>query len=563
MALPNHPEFCRCEACIDYRTKHEKRIEKVRQQLEAEEAAEREAGVPLDARRRAAAESRAALATIEAENLDRVRQQLQAGIRFATQRAERVAVMYRGRRNLKKEDATEFFGATQRAAELFERDRRIAKMQKRAEKRAEKARVVTERDPYAKGSPHSWVADVLAAHADTGDGSDSGLATPIRSDGGHAERLQRHGALVIRAIDRRSKYGRWIIEQHTAQYRQADVNLNRKTVEKAEKDLRSLMGREFRALSTGGGATASASGGGAAAFVAPAILMNAWAQYRSPYRAFADQCDNSVPLPAFGLQAYVPTFTTGTTVATDTEGSSTPENDPVTNFVSGAIVQKAGQIQVSQAVLDRVGPGIAGDVILYQQLKNQLGAQVDPYAITQVTANAATVTNSGTFAVATASGVGGFVGDLKHAKSKLTDTAGIRLRATHAFAQDDLVDYVCSWADASGRPIVTPAFDDSRLPVRSQGDQLAQGYSGYVLGGLALFGDSNIPTTTNFCQIVVCRPDTILLLEGPPVTYVRPQFQAGNLEPVVGVYEYTTAIAKFPQGVAVISGAAYTASTFA
>lgn len=122
----------------------------------------------------------------------------------------------------------------------------------------------------------------------------------------------------------------------------------------------------------------------------------------------------------------------------------------------------------------------------------------------------------------TTSGVGGFVGDLKKAKSKLTDTAGIRLRGTHVFAVDDLVDYVIAYADAQGRPVFTPTLDDNRLPIRSVGDQAAEGYSGYVVSGLAMFGDSNI-----------------------------------------GVRCYVSTITRLPAGVSVISGSAYAASTFA
>jgi hypothetical protein len=533
-------------------------VHRSERQSQAREEAQREASVPLETRRRDAAEGEHAVATIEAESLGRVREKLRDSIGLATQRAERMATLYRGRRKFKPEDASEFFGATQRAADLYERDQRLAKMEKAAEKRAAKARVVAERDPYGKGSPHSWISDCLAA-------SDTSGETRFYEPG-WAERLQRHGLVVARAVEKQNGYGRKILAQRGQDLRSDNIEQNRRVAEKAQRDYASLLSHEYRALTTGGGATASASGGGVAAFVAPAILLDQFATYRSPFASFASQLNDTVDLPPFGLTAYVPVITSATSVTTATEGGATSEADPTMGFASGAIVQKSGQVTVSQAVLDRVGPGISGDVVIFTQLKDQLAAQVDLYAIQQALAGAATVTNSGSFAVATATGVGGFVGDLKKAKSKLTDTAGIRLRATHAFAQDDLVDYVCSWADASGRPIVTPAFDDNRLPIRSDGDSLAEGYSGYVLGGLALFGDSNIPTTggtSNLCQTIVCRPDNILLLEGPPVTYIRPQFQAGNLEPVVGVYEYATAIAKFPSGVAAISGSAYAASTFA
>lgn len=99
--------------------------------------------------------------------------------------------------------------------------------------------------------------------------------------------------------------------------------------------------------------------------------------------------------------------------------------------------------------------------------------------MTQALASASTVLNNGSFALATASGVGGFLGDVKKAKKALTDTAGVRLRATHSFASSDFVDYVSSYADAQSRPVFSPEFDDNRLPIRSAGDPDAEGYSGY------------------------------------------------------------------------------------
>jgi hypothetical protein len=58
-----------------------------------------------------------------------------------------------------------------------------------------------------------------------------------------------------------------------------------------------------------------------------------------------------------------------------------------------------------------------------------------------------------------------------------------------------------------GRPLFTPSFDDNNLPTRSQGDPLGEGYSGYVLVGLALMADDNIANygTTSQTQVVVCR----------------------------------------------------------
>lgn len=481
----------------------------------------------------------------------------------AEKHAHRAAGIIVGREEaaLSDDDYARYRKAARASVEEAELSRR-AKRQAKAERKAqEKIRVQHEPGPYeTRSSPHSWVRDVLVSAEPSLRGLVDRSTTSKMDPEAVAERLSRHARDVGGALLTRSKYGKRIEALLREGRRQEDATIHERRYREEVSALRSA---EFRALTTGGGATASAAGGGFAALVPPAILMDSWARYRSPYRAFADQLDSSVPLPEFGLEAYVPIVSTGTTVSTQTEGSGVSEGDPVTGFASGAIVNKAGQITVTQQFLDRAGPGIAGDVVLYRQLHEQLDAQIDAYAIAQALAGAQAVTNAGTFAVASASGVGGFMKDLKSAKNLLHDAAGVRLRGTHAFAIGDFCDYLSAYADAQGRPLFTPTLDDNRLPIRSVGDQAAEGYTGYVLVGLALFADDNIPNASSNAQIIVCRPDTILLLEGEPVPYCYPPSVAGSLEAVLGVRCYTTTIPRFPTGIASISGAAYLASQFA
>jgi hypothetical protein len=110
--------------------------------------------------------------------------------------------------------------------------------------------------------------------------------------------------------------------------------------------------------------------------------------------------------------------------------------------------------------------------------------------------------------------------------------------------------------------VITPSFDDNRLPMKSVGDQAAEGYTAHVLVGLALFGDDNVPNSGSNAQIIVRRPDTILHLEGAPLFYCYPQSFAVNLEAVLGVRCYIATIARFPSGVASVSGSAYSAAQF-
>jgi hypothetical protein len=501
--------------------------------MEATEAMQQSVGSFLRSRR----------AGHHAREIGAIRSRLVTGAENHVRRAVDLMISA-GNERMPDADYREFRSRASQIADLSRIDTELGKLE--AQYRSS-VRVVAEPGPYDRESEHSWIADTLAAQDPMG-----GLAR--RADPGAEERLRRHVQDVARAVEERSNYGQRIVGMLRESCRQEDATVNK-----------DVAMREIRALTTGGGATASAASG-AAAFVPPAIILDAWTAYRSPYRAFADQCDRSVALPRYGLQCYVPIVTTGTTVATHSEGAGVAEGDPVTSFASGAVVEKSGQITVSEAFLNRAGPGISGDTVLFKQLREQLDAQVDLYVINQALATAQSVAGiSGSFTLTTASGVGGFTGDLRKAKNLLHDTAGTRLRGTHAFATGDLVDYIAAYADAQGRPVFSPTHNAHWLPTSAQGDLDAEGFSGYVIGGLALFADDNINTvgTAALNQVIVTRPSTILLLEGEVVPYLYPQGAAGNLESILGVREYVTAIPRYPNGVAAISGFAYAASNFA
>ncbi len=470
----------------------------------------------------------------------------------------RAASLVIGREHERLSDAeyTQFRKAVNAAATDTGLERELAQLQ---EREAEKVPVVAERGRYESGSPNSWVRDTLV-HLDRE--LHGAFATRSGSDmrpQAVEERLARHATDVRRALVRRSRYGKFVEQQLREQHRHDDPDLHRTVYRKQLHEIRS-------GLVPGGGLTASASGGGAAAFVPPAFLIDhVWAEYRSPCRSFADQCRSDVPLPDYGLEVYLTVVTGGTTVATQTELSGVSEGDPTTSLSSSPIVTKAGQVTVSQAFLDRAGPGIAGDQVLFEQLQQQLDAQVDSYAISQALAGAQSVTTTGSFALATTTGVGGFLKDVKSAKNLLHDTAGVSLRGTHMFAIGDFVDYIGSYADAQGRPVFSPCYDDNYLPIRAGADNDAggaEGYSGYVVNGLALFADDNIPNSGSNAQLIVCKPSTVLHMQGAPVTYCYPPTYAGGLDAVLGVRQYIATVARFPSGIAVIGGSAYAASTF-
>jgi len=326
---------------------------------------------------------------------------------------------------------------------LHERDEYLAEKEK--QHRIEAREV----DPYGAGSPHSWICDSLYIQDRA---QYSAIADRVAP--GVEERLARSLRIAARAVDKQDKYGRKLTAQWREMYR---GHMDRNAAEaRVQRELRTI-------LTSGGGATASSANGGVSAFVTPVLLLTQWAAYRSPRRYLADTLNASEPLPSYGMMVYVPSVGAPTTVNDSTgEGNALPEGDPQpVEFLSATVEQHEGKVTVSQAVLDRVGPGMAADVFLFHQLKDQLGASVDAMAISAMTTGAATVTDSGTFLVVGTSGLGtnSVARDVAKAKAALTDTAGVRVRASHLYATSDVLDTLSSWGDAEGRPLLPFRYD--------------------------------------------------------------------------------------------------------
>ena len=432
---------------------------------------------------------------------------------MATQTAE-------GRSALSTADFEKFRKATDQAAKFDSLLRTLSSVEK--EQRNRSVLLGYEPRTYGPAHPERSYFDDLAKSVIPG--MDSRAAS---------ERLKRHAkeVSVEAARANRSPEGR------RAELAQRDM-LREQPKDYAE--------RELRAMSSG-----STSGG---ALVTPTYLVAQWAEFRSPHRSFVDQC-TAVPLPEYGLTVYVPSLTSTTSVATQvSENSGLPELGPSGQYLQSSIVSLVGQVTVSQQAYDRGGqPGLAFDQIIGLQLKEQLDAQIDAYVLTQALANAGTVTDTSAFSIAN------LCSDLTKAREILSDTAGDRLHATHLFTTSDLLGHTSSQLDSSGRPIMTPHFDAQPWnALVAAGDPKGEGWSGHIMpGGLAWFEDNNIPASGSNTQLIVARPQEIIVFEGEPIPSAYPETEAAGLSVTINLRCYVGAIARFPKSVAVIGGSGY------
>jgi hypothetical protein len=323
--------------------------------------------------------------------------------------------------------------------------------------------------------------------------------------------------------------------------------------------------REYRAFTTGGGAVASASGGQAAAFVSPYFLLAQWAPYRSPIRTFCDQCAN-FPIPPFGMEVYIPVFTSADKASLQTEGATVAETVPSTSFEGARVETATGQLALSQQWADRMNTGGGQfDELIAQELGWRVDAEIGKYVINQALAGATVVSGQSAYSE------GNFWKDLATARESLADTTGTRLRATSMFTTTDLYGFITRQVDKTTERPIWPPWYATAFPLASDTDNFKgpnwpkyARYMGTVMpGDLVWLTDDAIPTygTTAFTQIVVSAPAvSMVVCEGEGVTTATPETFANELRVVLNFRKYIAAVTRHAAGTATIQGAAYPAA---
>jgi hypothetical protein len=461
----------------EYLEIHEQAVREQREHQRAVEAAERYAGSPQ------AKENRHRLAALSLASIAR---------RFrssATGYARRASDKLAGRDWDTPLPPSEFQAFCQAADRLILDSARADALDRMAKREAKKAEAAVVKEPrvYGPKSDHSYYADLAEIASPSGE-----LDKTARAQ----ERMTRYSDELRYHVARRDKEGKRVLRILRKAARQEDEVVHRQAYSQSES----------RALTTGGGATASASGGGAAAFVSPYLILQDWAPFRGIYRTFADQC-HPWPLPEWGMDVYVPYFSTTDAAAQQTEGSAVTETDPTTALQGAQLQTVTGQVIITQQLHERGFTGGGSfDKVMGRQLQQQLDEKLDLYVLNQVITNAPAAINDATVP-ALATFIPNFYADGAKAREQLTDTAGVRLRPTHLFTTTDLYSYVTRQFDnatAPGRPIVVPMFAPG-FPIASGADDGPQSdkdrpkwarFTGTVMpGGVLWFTDDNIPAS--------------------------------------------------------------------
>lgn len=326
---------------------------------------------------------------------------------------------------------------------------------------------------------------------------------------------------------------------------------------------------EFRisGVGTGGGPTVAATSG-ASSFITP-VFVGPYVPYKEYGRCFADQCAKP-PMPAYGMGIFKPQVTGGAGDGAFTELGTVTEVDPTVGYLAGALGIYAGEVTLSQAVIDRTAPDFRYDLMVQDQIERKEAPVLDAYVIGKAITNGATVIPyTAAFAVASTSGVtSSLYGHVSQAKAVMRSTVGQVLNPTHVWLTPTRWEVVAAWGDANGRPVTIPEYAgpfQALAAGSADGDAGVEGATGYRFNGLRAFTDPNLPTTggtANLDQVLVtCQPE-IEYYEATAVNRILPQTLAANLATIVQRYRYVTVIENYASATQPIQGAAFTAPSW-
>lgn len=406
------------------------------------------------------------------------------------------------------------------------------------------ASVKSEPRTYGPGSPNSYFADFVRSQSNQWKGHDEAVM-----------RLAKYATEVASEMRKGSDEGlraRYAVQESR---RGANPNDVARTVEQ----LSARADAELRA----GMDTGSTSGG---SFVTPQYFVSDYAPYRQFGRPFIDAC-NKQSLPDYGMEVYIPSVSNAAGIASQSsQNTGIDEQDPTALYLSSALNTLAGQVTVSQQLLDRAGPNFAFDKMVFDQLNRAYAAQVDIYVLTQAIATAGTVSATATTFNApgeAASSSNPFfapyaLAKVGQAKAATVNAAGTVLPATHAFFTPTRWEYIANTSDQNGRPFVIPNYAGvfQAIAAGSAGVPVVEGDTGYTVSGLKVFEDGSIPTQSGYDQTIVAHMPEVWVWEGDLVPRTIPQTYAQDLSVLLQLYAYVTCIVRYPLAVQAIQWSA-------
>ena len=315
--------------------------------------------------------------------------------------------------------------------------------------------------------------------------------------------------------------------------------------------------------------TTSGSGG---SFVTPQYFVSKYGPYREPGRAFIDQCNKQV-MPDYGMTVYVPHVTLGALVGIQPgQNQGISEQELQAGYLSANLTTEAGQVVISQQLLDRAGPNFAFDAMVFDQLHRDYAPKVDILILNTAIAAAASVSSglnwsSGTFAPISATVANSFYSKIAGGKAAIRTVQGTIMNPTHLFMDPTRWEFMAgTGVDTTGRPVIVPGYGvpfNAAAAGNASGDEGIEGDTGYKWVGLPVFTDHNIPApSSGNDQAIVGNLSEVYVWEGPLTPRVLPQTYAGNLSVLLQLFAYVTGLVRYPAAIYPIYGTVMAAMTF-
>jgi hypothetical protein len=303
---------------------------------------------------------------------------------------------------------------------------------------------------------------------------------------------------------------------------------------------------ERRALTTGSGS--------AGAFVTPQYAVDAYATYLQYPASFFDQCA-TVPDSGYGLEFLIPAFSSAaTTGQQDAENTGVDDSSPAAGYLTGNLLTFAGEIDVSQQLIDRAGP-VSFDVVAHAVMQDSLRQQIDSYLISQAISAGQSVSGASSFTVAD------FWADLGKAKAAMRTAAGFHRPPTHIFMTDEWHEYGLSQSDPNGRPLFLPTSAGAYVPmVPGPNGSAPAGWTGDRVLSTGVWTDGNIPASSSDAQFIIANMGEVFVLATEPTLRVIPETLAADLSCVVQLVSYVGVIVRHVPAIQVLTGTAYASS---
>lgn len=428
------------------------------------------------------------------------------------------------------------------------------------ERRSE-PKVTVRSEPRVYDDPaNSWLLDVLSLKMASWGGLGAlggGLPIPSRSErsAGHSwmdarERLMRYEAELAYEVTQCSDEGmrvrRTVSEQHRRWHGTA--------YDRSGDDLRGLLinhlAPELRDSGTGSGSLGS--------FTPTQYIVNEFVRWRTNHSAVAS-FSGKFDLPASGMEIDVPVMASGIAM-TDQGGDNQAiaTSSPTASFLKVPVKTVAGSTpNVSQQLIDRIGPGLSYDRFFAQQAALQAATEIDLLVINAITAVASTITDNSANSQPMP-----FFGDVAKAAAQITAADGTVLPADCLFVPTATMKWLQSILGNDQRPVWMPTAGGTAGRTGKVGTP-EELYTGYDVFGAMAIEDNNLPTTNTGADATLlvgnfaegCWVGTSEL-----IVDIFPEWDPTALSAVARGRQYVAVAVTYPNAFVQITGSAYPAA---